>query len=309
MEQSKPQAARHKAMEGFLAVAISALTLLSSCSVEASEKTSATPRYSMKTVSYVPKSHDEAHLMDIYIPAKATKPMPVILWIHGGAWMIGSKEDTPALFFMKSGFAVASMNYRFSNAAIYPAQLEDAKAAVRFLRANAAQYHFDPKRIAAFGNSAGGHLAALLGTTGGVKPLEGKLGNPNESSKVQAVVDWCGPTDLLTIEEQGGIDNPLRPADPKGALAKLLGGIPSKKQELAAAASPVTFASNDDPPFLIMHGDHDPVVPSEQSSTLYDVLKANGVDVVYHVVKNGKHNFFTPENLQIVENFLKKTLH
>ncbi len=223
--------------------------------------------------------------------------------------MLGSKEDTPAIFFMKSGFAVASINYRFSKAAIYPAQVEDAKAAVRWLRANAAQYHFDPKRIAAFGNSAGGHLAALLGTTGGVKPLEGDLGNPTESSKVQAVVDWCGPTDLTTLEEQGGPNNALRPADPKGPIARLLGGVPSKKRELAAAASPVTFASKDDPPFLIMHGDHDPVVPIEQSVNLYDVLKASGVDVVYHVVKNGEHNFFTPENLQIVENFLKTRLH
>ena len=264
----------------------------------------------MKTVSYVPKLHDEAHLMDIYIPAKATKPMPVILWIHGGAWLLGSKEDTPAIFFMKSGFAVASINYRFSNAAIFPAQIEDAKAAVRWLRANAAQYHFDPNRIAAFGNSAGGHLAALLGTTGDVKPLEGNLGNPTQSSKVQAVVDWCGPTDLLTFEDQVSADNPLKPKDPKGPIARLLGGLPSKKRELAAAASPVTFASNDDPPFLIMHGDHDRVVPIAQSSSFYDVLKASQVDVVvYHVVKNGEHNFFSAENLQIVENFLKKNLH
>ncbi len=104
--------------------------------------------------------------------------------------MVGSKENTPAIFFMKSGYAVASINYRFANAAIFPAQIEDAKAAVRWLRANAAQYHFDPKRIAAFGNSAGGHLAALLGTTGGIKGFEGNLGNAEQSSKVQAVVDW-----------------------------------------------------------------------------------------------------------------------
>lgn len=290
----------------FLILTISCLALLSSCSVEANDRVIAP--FSMKTVSYVPKLHDEAHLMDLYIPAKAVKPMPVILWIHGGAWLMGNKEDTPALFFMKSGYAVASINYRFSSAAIFPAQIEDAKAAVRWLRANADKYHLDPDRIAAFGNSAGGHLAALLGTTGDVKPLEGNLGNANQSSKVQAVVDWCGPSDFISIEEQGDANNQLRPGDPKGPVAKLFGGLPSKKPELAASASPMTFVSNDDPPFLIMHGDHDNVVPIKQSSDFYEVLKAAKVKVVYHVVKNGGHNFFSPENLQIVENWLKLNL-
>ncbi|HEY9734488.1 MAG TPA: alpha/beta hydrolase [Drouetiella sp.] len=290
----------------FLLPAILCLVLLSSCSVEASDR--AVPNFSVKTLSYVPKLHDEAHLMDLYIPSRAAKPMPVILWIHGGAWLMGDKEDTPALFFMKSGYAVASINYRYSSEAIFPAQIEDAKAAVRWIRANAEKYHFDTKRIVAFGNSAGGHLAALLGTTGDVKPLEGNLGNADQSSKVQAVVDWCGPTDFIGIEEQGDAKNQLRPRDPKGPVAKLFGGLPSKKRELAAAASPVTFVSNDDPPFLIMHGDHDNVVPIKQSSDFYEVLKAAHVKVLYHVVKNGGHNFFSAENLQIVENWLKNTL-
>jgi acetyl esterase/lipase len=289
------------------ALAIACVTVLTMCGVKAGEHEKAP--YTLKTVSYVPKLNDTAHLMDIYLPTKATKPLPVILWIHGGAWMLGSKEDTPALFFMKSGFAVASINYRFSNAAIYPAQIEDAKAAVRWLRANAAQYHFDPKRIAAFGNSAGGHLAAMLGTTGDIKSLAGDLGNPKESSKVQAVVDWCGPTDFLTIAQQAGPDNRLNLSDSKGPVAKLLGGLPNKKQEIAASASPIKFVRHGDPPFLIMHGDHDHVVPIEQSSTFVDVLKASHVPVEYHVVKNGEHNFFSVENLTIVENFLKKTLH
>ncbi len=290
-----------------LLLALSCVVLLSSCSVQAREDAHA--GYTMKTVSYAPKLNDNAHAMDIYLPTNAKKPMPVILWIHGGAWLVGSKEDTPAVFFMKSGFAVASINYRFSNSAIYPAQLYDVKAAVRWLRANAAEYHFAPKKIAVFGNSAGGQLAAMLGTTGDITNLEGTLGNPKQSSKVEAVVDWCGPTDLLTIGEQAKADNELQLNDPKGPVAKLLGGLPSKKQELAALASPVTFITNDDPPFLIMHGDRDRVVPIEQSSTFYEVLKAARVPVEYHVVKNGQHNFFSAENLQIVETFLKKTLH
>jgi acetyl esterase/lipase len=290
-----------------LLLALSSSVLLNSCSVQA--RPDAHAEYTMKTVSYVPKSHDNAHAMDIYLPKNAKKPMPVILWIHGGSWLLGSKEDTPAVFFMKSGFAVASVNYRFSDSAIYPAQLYDVKAAVRWLRANAAEYHLDPKKIAAFGNSAGGQLAALLGTTGDITSMEGTLGNAKQSSKVQAVVDWCGPTDLLTIGEQAGTDNELQLNDPKGPVAKLLGGLPSKKQELAALASPVTFVSNDDPPFLIMHGDHDRVVPIEQSSTFYDVLKATHTRAEYHVVKNGQHNFFSAENLQMVNTFLKKTLH
>lgn len=289
-----------------LILVVSCLVLLSSCSVEANDRI--VPNFSMKTVSYVPKRHDEAHLMDLYIPARAKKPMPVILWLHGGAWLMGTKEDTPALFFMKSGYAVASINYRYSTEAIFPAQIEDAKAAVRWLRANAEKYHFDTNRIVAFGNSAGGQLAALLGTTGDIKPLEGNLGNPDQSSKVQAVVDWCGPTDFIGIEEQGDAKNQMHLADPKGPVAKLFGGLPSKKRELAAAASPLTFVTKDDPPFLIMHGDHDTVVPIKQSSDFYEVLKATHVPVIYHVVKNGGHNFFSPENLQIVENWLKNTL-
>ena len=289
-----------------LILVVSCLVLLSSCSVEANDRI--VPNFSMKTVSYVPKRHDEAHLMDLYIPDRAKKPMPVILWLHGGAWLMGTKEDTPALFFMKSGYAVASINYRYSTEAIFPAQIEDAKAAVRWLRANAEKYHFDTNRIVAFGNSAGGQLAALLGTTGDIKPLEGNLGNPDQSSKVQAVVDWCGPTDFIGIEEQGDAKNQLRLTDPKGPVAKLFGGLPSKKRELAAAASPLTFVTKDDPPFLIMHGDHDTVVPIKQSSDFYEVLKATHLPVIYHVVKNGGHNFFSPENLQIVENWLKNTL-
>lgn len=203
--------------------------LLTSCTVQARE--GAPPQYSVKTVSYVPSLRDNAHAMDIYVPANAKKPMPAILWIHGGAWRMGSKEDTPAPFFMKSGFLVASINYRFSNKAIFPAQLEDAKAAVRWLRDHAKEYNIDPNRIAAFGNSAGGHLSALLGTTGDITALDGKFGNLKQSSKVQAVVDWCGPSDFLTIAEQGGPRNRLQLNNPEGQVAQLLGGLPNKREK------------------------------------------------------------------------------
>src|SRR5262249_13044459 len=149
----------------------------------------------------------------------------------------------PGVYLSARGFAVASVNYRLSSHAAFPAQIEDCKAAVRWLRANAKKYNLDPERVGAWGASAGGHLVALLGTAGELKDLEGKGGNLDQSSKVQCVLDWFGPTDLRTLPEAYA-------NDPKSVVAQLLGGPPAKEKDRAALASPLAHVHKDCPPFL-----------------------------------------------------------
>jgi acetyl esterase/lipase len=207
-----------------------------------------------RDLEYVKDGHERQKL-DLYLPEKADAPLPVIVWVHGGAWRAGSKDRPPALPFVTKGYAVASINYRLSQHAQFPAQIEGCKAALRWLRANARKYNLDPEHIGVWGASAGGHLVALLGTSGDVKELEGKGGNPEQSSRVQAVVDWFGPTDFL---QMGGSHN-----DAKSPESQLLGGAVQENKEKAAKANPITYVSKDDPPFLIMHGDKGPTVQPE----------------------------------------------
>ncbi len=164
-------------------------------------------------ISYATVS--DAQKLDIYLPAKGNGPYPVILYIHGGAFKFGDKRDgqvTPMLEGLKRGYAVVSINYRLSGEAIWPAQIVDCKAALRWIRANSREYKLNPDKIAAWGGSSGGHLSAMLGTSGEVKSLENlTLGNPDQSSRVQAVVDWFGPTDFLRMDAQlkeSGVENP-----------------------------------------------------------------------------------------------------
>src|SRR5881396_2302714 len=200
--------------------------------------------------------------LNLYCPQKASSPLPVILWIHGGGWSKGRKEQhSPAISFLNDGYAVASIEYRLSGEAPFPAQIEDCKAAVRWLRANAAKYNLDADRIGVWGMSAGGHLAALLGTSGGVPELEGSGDNMQYSSRVQAVCDVAGPADLPALTNLG----PKR----MFAIEGLLGGPLEKDKAKAIAASPIHYVSKDDPPFLIVHGEADRVVPVEQSQRFY----------------------------------------
>src|SRR5687767_8759314 len=144
--------------------------------------------------------------LDLYLPSDGEGPFPVLVWIHGGGWMEGSKNLAPNSFQVRQtarGYAVASINYRLSQQAIFPAQIHDCKAAVRWLRAHAREYNLDPDRVASWGSSAGGHLATLLGTSGDVEDLEGSVGGNLEfSSRVQATVDMFGPSNFLTIGSQ-----------------------------------------------------------------------------------------------------------
>lgn len=256
-----------------------------------------------RNLEYVPGGHERQRL-DLYVPGSATGPVPVIVWVHGGAWLTGSKDGAgPALPFVGKGYAVASINYRLSQHARFPAQIEDCKAAIRWLRANAKTYNLDPGHFGAWGASAGGHLVALLGTSGDVKDLEGNDGSPDQSSRVQAVVDWFGPTD---VTKMGGSHD--EPASPE---AKLLGGPVQENKDKAARANPITYISKDDPPFLIMHGDKDTTVPFGQSELLLEALKKAGVDATLTPIKGAGHGgrqFSSDDNRKLIEEFFDKHL-
>ncbi|AFZ29890.1 Carboxylesterase type B [Gloeocapsa sp. PCC 7428] len=256
-------------------------------------------------------SKERALKMDILHPKISAKSMPVLVWIHGGAWREGSRKQGLKHFvsFARQGFFCASIEYRLSHEAIFPAQIEDCKCAIRFLRAHAQEFHIDPQRIGVWGVSAGGHLAALLGTTHQIQEFEGNGGWANYSSCVQAVCDWFGPTDFLRINDfPRNID--FAPAD--SPEAALIGGIVVENQEKAAKANPITFVSKDAPPFLIMHGDNDLLVPLNQSQLLFDALKKAEVEVTLEVVKNGGHGnkkeFSSRAITKKMEKFFKKHL-
>jgi acetyl esterase/lipase len=256
----------------------------------------------LRNLQYVEGGH-ERNRLDLYLPEKAEGRLPVVVWIHGGGWRGGGKENCPAVPLAAKGYAVASINYRLSQHSLFPAQIEDCKAAIRWLRANAAKYHLDPEHIGVWGGSAGGHLVALLGTTGGVKDFEGNGGNQDQSSRVQCVVDLFGPTELTTMGELGD--------KPGSVVALLIGGPAPQNKEKARKASPLTYVGKDAAPFLIMHGDKDPLVPLRQSELLAAALKKAGVEVTLQVVKGGGHGgpgFISPENRKLIEDFFAKHL-
>jgi acetyl esterase/lipase len=229
--------------------------------------------------------------------------------VHGGAWRTGSKEDMPLGALVEAGYTVASVDYRLSTVAPFPAQVHDIKAAIRFLRARAPRYGYRADRIAIAGASAGGHLAALVGTTDGNAELEGTIGDHlEESSDVQAIVDYFGPTNFMTILSQStahGLDVRVP------AMQQLLGGQPDQKPELAKLASPVHHVDAKDPPLLLIHGDQDPQVPINQSHELHGKYKELDLPVRFEVVHGGAHGgsrFYDDELLSIVQGFLNQNL-
>ena len=254
---------------------------------------------------------DRRHKLDLYLPEKADKPLPLIIWIYGGGWAMGSKEGgSPAIQFAADGYAVACINHRLSNQAKFPAQIQDCKAAVRWLRANAAKYNLDPNRFATWGGSSGGHLATLTGTSGGSKEFEIIGGNAEISDCVQAVVDWFGPTDLLKMDEQAGEHSALKHNDAQSPEGKLIGGPIQDNKEKAERANPIKYIAMDCPPFLIMHGDADHTVPIGQSELLLEALKKLGIDATLTKVRGGHGGpaFEAPDNIKAIKAFLNKHL-
>jgi len=213
------------------------------------------------------------------------EPMPAVLLIHGGGWAGGSHLGYFAPWLVEKGYFTASIEYRLSGEAPWPAQIEDCKLAVRWLRANAAKYHVNPDRIGVMGHSAGGHLVACLGTLGAVKELEGQGGWPDVSSRVQAVVDQSGPSNFMP---GGGPAVGTNQTNHPG-LIKLFGGTCAEKPDAWRQASPALHASADTPPFLIVHGELDKLVPIAQSEQLAAALKQAGTPVELLRVKNGGH--------------------
>jgi acetyl esterase/lipase len=264
-----------------------------------------------RNLVYGPHNKQGRNALDLFVP-KADGPLPLIIWVHGGAWLGGSKDGgNPALPLLAKGYAVAAINYRLSQHAVFPAQIEDCKAAVRFLRANAKKYNLDPDRFGAWGASAGGHLVALLGTSGDVKELEGDGENRGVSSRVQCVVDFFGPVDLTKMGAMAGPNSKLDHDAADSPESKLVGGPIQKNKEKAAKSNPITFATKDDAPVLMLHGDADPLVPLGQSEILLDALKKAGVPAELVVIKGGGHGgagFATPENREKIEAFFARHL-
>ncbi len=231
--------------------------------------------------------------LDLYLPKErsSAEPLPVILWVHGGAWRNGNKGSTPALRFVKRGYAVASIAYRLSQTAKFPAQIEDVKDAVRWIRAHAKEYRLDPDRIGAWGSSAGGHLVALLGTSGGVESLSGTPGENAPPARVQAVCNFFGPTDFLKMNAQAGERGRIDHDAPNSPESQLVGAPIQEHPDLARKANPITYVSEDDPPFLIVHGDEDFIVPLGQSELLHEALTKAGVKSTLRVVEGGGHGW------------------
>ncbi len=237
--------------------------------------------------------------LDLYRPEELSGLLPVIVCVHGGHWDAGGKERCPAITLVDDGYAVASINYRLTRTAPFPAQLEDCKAAVRWLRANSSTYRLDPDHIGVWGYSAGGHLAALLGTSGGVPELEGSGDNMQYSSGVQAVCVVAGPSDLLTMTNLG----PKRTS----AIEGLLGEPLEEDKAKAIVASPLHYVSKDDPPFLIVHGEGDRVVPVQQGQRLYEELRKAGVNATLKILPLG-HRAIQTDALKDAEVFFDATL-
>jgi acetyl esterase/lipase len=265
-----------------------------------------------RNIPYVDAGHAN-QVLDLYLPEQPSdKPLPLVIWIHGGAWLGGSHANPAGLFLLDEGYAVASIEYRFSQHAIWPAQAHDCKAAIRFLRANAENYNLDPERFAVGGESAGGHLAAFIGTSGDVAEIEGALGVTGVSSRVQAVIDEFGPTDLTLMGEQSQGRGMIQHDAPDSPESRLMGGPIQERKDLAKTANPLTYIDKSDPPFLILHGDQDPLVPLAQSTILSKALSDAGVEVTMTTLPGAGHGgpqFFSPESRQEIKDFLDRNLN
>lgn len=263
----------------------------------------------LRNLSYA-SGPGRANWVDVYLPQETVEtPRPLVVWIHGGGWMMGDKSRCPATDLVRHGFLVASINYRLSEQEVFPAQIFDCKGAIRALRSHAEKYGIDPSRIGVWGASAGGHLAALLGTTGGVKQLEGNVGgNLDQSSKVEAVCDWFGPTDMSVIGQEADALNPYKLHPEVSPCALLFGGLAQVTAQKLAMANPIAFVKGGEPPFLIMHGDMDHLVPLAQSALLAAALRAHGDSCDFRVVPGAGHGRGFGGQIAVVERFFEKTL-
>lgn len=244
--------------------------------------------------------------LDLHLPREKSRA-PLIVWSHGGAWRSGSKSGMPLGALVEEGYAVASVDYRLSTQAKFPAQIHDLKGAIRFLRGHGKEWALPTQKIVIAGDSAGGHLAALVGVSNGNAELEGEVGNDrSQSSDVQGIISFYGAGNLTTI---------LKQSTPHGlsvrvpALDLLLGGQPEDLPALARLASPVFHVDRSDPPLLLLHGDQDPQMPINQAHELCGAYKKAGAPVQFEVVHGAGHGgaaFYDAERLAIVKDFLRR---
>jgi acetyl esterase/lipase len=267
-------------------------------------------------------SLSSAQKLDIYLPAEGSGPFPVIISIHGGAFMGGDKRDSqlmPMLEGLQRGYAVVGINYRMSGEAKFPVLVQDVKASIRWIRTNASAYLFDPHRIASWGSSAGGYLSLMTGVSTGVPDLDDlSLGNADQPSHVQAVVDWFGPTDFLKMDEQLAEAGMAPPPDQAHSGANspeslLMGRRITEIPDLVHVANPETYIHPSAPPFFIQHGDRDDIVPYQQSVHMAAKLAAvlAPEKVTLELLPGARHAdpaFAAPENIKKVLDFLDRYL-
>lgn len=252
---------------------------------------------------------DQSLKLDLHLPARGNTQPPLMVWVHGGAWRSGSKKEMPLAPLVARGWAVASVDYRLTPVAPFPANIHDIKAAIRFLRAHQKDYGFDSSRIAIAGSSAGAHLAALVGVTNGHAELEGDVGQHRQQrSDVHAIVSFYGASNL---------ENILKQSTPYGlgvrvpALQLLLRGQPEEKPALARLASPVAHVDANDPPLLLIHGVQDPQMPVSQALEFQGAYEQQGLRVQFVPIYAGAHGgkeFYDEKRLAIVEQFLRAAL-
>lgn len=258
----------------------------------------------------------EAHRLDIYLPKDDKDKHKLIVIIYGSAWFANNMKPMAYMSLGKqltdAGFAVASINHRSSGDAKYPAQINDVKGAIRFLRANADKYGIDPSFIGITGFSSGGHLSAMAGVTNGMKSrtegsttidIEGNVGgNLDQSSDVDAVVDWFGPVDMARMENCSTVKDGNSPE------AALMGGAPADNPDLVALISPITYVSAETAPMLVIHGNSDSVVPYCQSEYFSEELKKAGKLVDFITVENGEHGpvTFNPDTFKAMVDFFNQ---
>lgn len=249
------------------------------------------------------------HSLKLDLHLNPAKNQPLLVYIHGGAWRGGSKENPPILALQEHGFAIASVNYRLTEDAPFPANVHDIKAAIRYLRAKSSVYGYDATRIGIVGSSAGGHLAALVGVTNRHKELEGLVGEHlDQSSNVQCIVSLFGASNLQSILSQSTPQG-LKMRVP--ALQLLLDGHPEEKPELARLASPVAHVEKSDPPLLLIHGDADPQMPLQQAQEFAKAYEALKLPVQFIVIPGGAHGgaeFYDAERTAIMAKFLHRHL-
>ncbi len=291
-----------------LPIVVAVAIAIAYCAFSSADTRAADPSFEVEKISGILFAEDDGVklLLDLHVPKGVENP-PLVLFIHGGSWSGGSRKGIKLPWVAEHGYAIASIDYRLSQQSLFPAQIFDCKGALRWLRAHEKEYGYDASRVVVSGSSAGGHLAVLMATSGDVSELEGDTGgNHEQSSRVQGVIDYYGPSDFVERSK----NQPSKTDDPEGGVYRLIGGPVKENLEAARRASPSTYISKDDPPLLILHGDKDKTVFLDQSQHLEKLYTDAGLDAHLHVVEGAGHGWksASESEKELVLDFLRKHL-